>query len=101
MFVNPHGCVHDMLTVAALRAGAVSLHGRPTESDSWFPGYAWTIACCATCGAHAGWRFTAASAAAMQQPRVFWGLRRGGFVHDAAAAEEDGGSGDERGMGDD
>ena len=26
--------------------------------DSWFPGYCWTIAYCASCYAHLGWKFT-------------------------------------------
>ena len=26
--------------------------------DSWFPGYSWTIAYCASCYSHLGWRFT-------------------------------------------
>jgi hypothetical protein len=30
--------------------------------DSWFPGYCWTIAYCAACYAHLGWKFTLAGA---------------------------------------
>ena len=30
----------------------------PPSEDSWFPGYSWTIAYCATCYGHLGWRFT-------------------------------------------
>ncbi|KAA5606471.1 hypothetical protein F1188_06295 [Roseospira marina] len=36
---------------------------------SWFPSYAWTVALCARCRAHLGWRFTGAGA-----PSVFHAL---------------------------
>ena len=31
--------------------------GEPTDDYSWFPGFAWTIASCASCGYHLGWLF--------------------------------------------
>ncbi|KXZ45021.1 hypothetical protein GPECTOR_59g628 [Gonium pectorale] len=52
--------------------------GRPETEHSWFPGYAWTIANCAACGQHMGWRFTAVAPGL--QPAVFWGLRRAAVV---------------------
>jgi cereblon len=88
-FVNAHGYVHDMLTVRAVRG--LGVQGRPTTQDSWFPGYAWTIAHCARCYAHAGWRFTPAPAAAAAATEAaaaaptFWGLRRGAFKHHFSA----------------
>ncbi len=82
-FVNAHGYVHDMATLRSARG--VRAHGRPTAEDSWFPGFAWSLAHCAGCYAHAGWRFTAvpgmqgagAGAGALQ---MFWGLKRGAFA---------------------
>eukprot|EP01034_Spumella_vulgaris_P026217 gene26217-32758_t len=59
-YVNPHGAVHQTVTVRTLSApnGGVQLDGRPCANDSWFPGYAWTIAYCGRCFNHLGWRFT-------------------------------------------
>jgi hypothetical protein len=45
---------------AAAAAPAISRFSCFT--DSWFPGYAWDIACCRRCGSHLGWRFTRAGA---------------------------------------
>lgn len=56
------------------RVHGVLLEGRPETAHSWFPGYAWTIAYCDTCGQHLGWRFTATQQ--HLSPGVFWGLRR-------------------------
>jgi hypothetical protein len=51
--------VHQTTTLRRLLdARAVLLHGSPTAQDSWFPGYAWTIASCARCLNHLGWKFT-------------------------------------------
>lgn len=53
--------VHQMVTVRRLvynHATAVILQGKPTATDSWFPGYSWTIAHCAHCARHIGWHFT-------------------------------------------
>lgn len=46
------GYVHDLVALRAVRGGCLALQGPPTTEHSWFPFYAWTIACCATCGAH-------------------------------------------------
>ncbi|CAM9623567.1 unnamed protein product, partial [Heterosigma akashiwo] len=77
-YVNPHGVVHQTLTLRTLYEAGVRLLGRPTTEDTWFPGYAWTIANCAICWSHLGWRFTAAGGRppARGDPAVFWGLRR-------------------------
>ncbi|MBF0583048.1 MAG: hypothetical protein HQL80_02295 [Magnetococcales bacterium] len=32
--------------------------GVPSTTFSWFPGFAWQIACCSACGTHLGWLFT-------------------------------------------
>ena len=90
-FVNPHGYVHDMLTVGA--ASNLFAHGSPEARDSWFQGFAWQIAHCLSCFTHAGWLFTAVPAARRDAlgerlPQAFWGLRQGSFTHDAADRRE-------------
>uniref|UniRef100_A0A1E1XJP7 Protein cereblon n=1 Tax=Amblyomma sculptum TaxID=1581419 RepID=A0A1E1XJP7_AMBSC len=71
-YVNPHGYVHEMITVR--KATGVYLNGRPSTLYSWFPGYAWTILQCSGCHCHVGWRFTASNKALL--PKKFWGLCR-------------------------
>ncbi|KAG8436081.1 hypothetical protein GDO86_007256 [Hymenochirus boettgeri] len=71
-YVNPHGYVHETLTV--YKAFNVSLVGRPSTENSWFPGYAWTIAQCKDCGSHMGWKFSAVRKDL--SPQRFWGLTR-------------------------
>ncbi|KAL3153029.1 hypothetical protein ABBQ38_012053 [Trebouxia sp. C0009 RCD-2024] len=71
-FVNSHGYVHDMITLH--RATNAVCDGEPETEHSWFPGFAWTIAYCAGCTSHLGWKFTAAQR--NQHPQSFWGLRR-------------------------
>ena len=43
-----------------------------------FDRYAWTIAQCADCSSHLGWRFTAVSK--KSQPEKFWGLCRSSLL---------------------
>ncbi|KXJ24585.1 protein cereblon [Exaiptasia diaphana] len=71
-YVNPHGWVHETLTF--YKATGVRLRGRPTAENSWFPGYAWTIAECQQCVNHLGWRFTSVKKGLT--PSKFWGLTR-------------------------
>ncbi|KAH7954824.1 hypothetical protein HPB49_021964 [Dermacentor silvarum] len=71
-YVNPHGYVHEMITVR--KATGVYLNGRPSTLYSWFPGYAWTILQCSGCHCHVGWKFTASNKALL--PKKFWGLCR-------------------------
>ncbi|XP_073708122.1 protein cereblon [Garra rufa] len=75
-YVNPHGYVHETLTV--YKANNLNLIGRPSTLHSWFPGYAWTIAQCRTCGAHMGWKFSAVKKD-LSPPR-FWGLTRSALL---------------------
>ncbi|XP_041747272.1 protein cereblon isoform X1 [Coregonus clupeaformis] len=75
-YVNPHGYVHETLTV--YKASNLNLVGRPSMLHSWFPGYAWTIAQCQTCGSHMGWKFTATKKD-LSPPR-FWGLTRSAML---------------------
>lgn len=54
-FDNPHGLsFHIGCFAQALGCGAV---GVATEQWTWFPGYAWQIALCLSCGLHLGWRY--------------------------------------------
>ena len=55
-YVNPQGYVHQTVTLRS--ASNIMLMGSPEARDSWFPGFAWTIAYCSGCGNHMGWRFT-------------------------------------------
>ncbi|XP_030530618.1 uncharacterized protein LOC115741052 [Rhodamnia argentea] len=70
-YVNPHGSVHEIMTLH--KANGLALIGRPNTDYSWFPGYAWTITNCATCESHMGWLFTATNN--KLKPRLFWGIR--------------------------
>eukprot|EP00898_Chlorokybus_atmophyticus_P001991 jgi/Chlat1/2793/Chrsp187S02914 len=85
-FVNSQGYVHEALTMRMVRG--LVCEGRPETANSWFPGYAWTIAYCETCGEHMGWLFTAADRIALPKghPERFWGLRRASLTEQAADA---------------
>jgi cereblon len=64
-YVNSHGVVHQTVTLREITPQTmIVLQGRPTEQDSWFPGFAWTIVCCGRCYNHLGWRFTITASAA-------------------------------------
>ena len=69
-YINPHGFVHDTLTVSKV-LNALFI-GKPTSEHSWFPGYKWTIMNCAHCRGHLGWKFQATKLL----PKVFYGLTR-------------------------
>lgn len=47
------GCFHE--------AGGCIGAGEATAAHTWFRGYAWRIAICASCERHLGWRFEAAA----------------------------------------
>lgn len=70
-YVNPHGCVHEVMTLH--KANGLALYGVAVKEYSWFPGYAWTITNCATCETNMGWLFTATNR--KLKPRSFWGIR--------------------------
>jgi len=57
-YCNPTGAVYDVLTVKSVSRNAVRLRGEPSSEFSWFPGFQWTVACCARCRQHLGWQFT-------------------------------------------
>ena len=50
VFLNPHGYVHDMVTLS--KTVNVMPHGLAETANSWFPGYAWTLAYCRSCSMH-------------------------------------------------
>ncbi|XP_065044188.1 uncharacterized protein LOC135676671 isoform X1 [Musa acuminata AAA Group] len=77
-YVNPHGFVHETITVCC--ASGLELRGRPVKEHSWFPGYAWTIADCDMCGSNIGWLFTATKKHLL--PKSFWGIRSASVVDD-------------------
>ncbi len=74
-YVNPHGAVHQILTVTAVRH--CFLDGDAETEHSYFPGYSWTCMGCRGCGSHLGWQFTAIAAGL--DPPVFFGLLRDGL----------------------
>ncbi|XP_036189242.1 protein cereblon isoform X2 [Myotis myotis] len=75
-YVNPHGYVHETLTV--YKASNLNLIGRPSTQHSWFPGFAWTVAQCRVCASHIGWKFTATKKDML--PQKFWGLTRSALL---------------------
>ncbi|KAH7574286.1 hypothetical protein ACOSQ2_008672 [Xanthoceras sorbifolium] len=70
-YVNPSGCVHEIMTL--YKANGLALVDRARTEYSWFPGYAWTISSCGTCETHMGWLFTATNK--KLKPKSFWGIR--------------------------
>jgi cereblon len=69
-FKNPHGFEFKILTVVYCEMVS-DMSGEFTEY-SWFPGYAWTILGCASCGEHLGWKYVASE----KDPHTFYGLIR-------------------------
>lgn len=91
-YVNPHGIVHETITVSQLFPSAsVLLQGSASTQDSWFPGFAWTIAYCPTCINHLGWRFTKAGATTRLTQDISPGSRAEFRLHrdEGAHAHED------------
>jgi hypothetical protein len=71
VFPNPAGILHEIVT-ARYAVGLTSV-GDKTAEFTWFAGYAWQVTCCARCGVHLGWRYTALAGS---DPAVFYGLLR-------------------------
>ncbi|KAJ6838773.1 uncharacterized protein M6B38_319445 [Iris pallida] len=82
-YVNPHGYVHEIITV--YNASGLALMGSPVKKHSWFPGYAWTITNCAVCESNMGWLFTATKKNLL--PRSFWGIRSSQVADDISNVE--------------
>ncbi|XP_048878523.1 protein cereblon-like isoform X2 [Brienomyrus brachyistius] len=89
-YVNPYGCVHEILTVS--KASNLNLINQPSTFHCWFPGYAWTVAKCQTCGSHVGWKFTATERDLA--PEHFWGLSRSALLPRKPAEEGKEGQGE-------
>ncbi|XP_057775946.1 uncharacterized protein LOC130994856 [Salvia miltiorrhiza] len=70
-YANPHGYVHEVMTLT--RTDGIAVTGRPVKEYSWFPGYAWSMAECIMCGSQMGWYFSATKK--KMRPQAFWGLR--------------------------
>jgi hypothetical protein len=52
-------CVHQTLTVRSLLdEDSVIVEGPPSTQDSWFAGFAWSIAHCSHCFSHLGWMYS-------------------------------------------
>ena len=56
MCMNPHGLFYRVACFQ--RVPGCDAQGLPEHHWSWFTGYAWQIAACASCANHLGWRFT-------------------------------------------
>lgn len=91
-YVNIHGFVHQTMTLRKAAVENILCHGEPQTKDSWFPGYAWTIANCRRCYHHLGWLFTLQANEegrinVEEHPKSFWGfsamsIKAEGDVHD-------------------
>jgi hypothetical protein len=72
-FVNPAGVVHR---IGCFHPAPGCVYRGSTETAfSWFPGWTWQIAVCASCGAHVGWIYR--SAGEQFHGLVLAALRRG------------------------
>ena len=63
-FTNPSGIKYHVRCFS--NADNIAAIGSPTEENSWFKGFGWTIANC-ICGMHLGWKFSSGG-------EVFYGL---------------------------
>ncbi|KAI3454101.1 hypothetical protein Pfo_010764 [Paulownia fortunei] len=77
-YANPHGFVHEVMTL--VKTNGIAVTGPPVKEFSWFPGYAWSIAECITCGTQLGWYFSATKK--KMRPQAFWGIRSSQVVDD-------------------
>ena len=53
--VNPHGFIHEVITVQSVQNTLVE--GPPVPADSWFPGFCWRYLICAQCMEFLGWSY--------------------------------------------
>lgn len=69
-YANIFGQLREV--VALRRAEGLIFGGEASTELTWFSGYAWRVAGCASCRAHLGWRYEATEPAL--EPEVFFGL---------------------------
>lgn len=67
VFTNPGGFSYE---ITLYGYADCTMHGPATTDYTWFPGYAWQLALCASCHEHLGWRYRSRGDAA------FFGLIR-------------------------
>jgi hypothetical protein len=53
--VNPHGFIHEVITVRSVQNTLVE--GPPIPADSWFPGFCWRYLICSQCMEFLGWSY--------------------------------------------
>ncbi len=58
-FCNPHGLVFEIALFS--QAPGCLVLGPPCLEFTWFPGYAWSVACCGGCAGQLGWRYDSVS----------------------------------------
>ncbi len=68
IFPNPYGQLKEIVTVKD--AWGLESIGPGTTDFTWFAGYEWQVAYCASCRTHLGWRYDADGAAISR----FYGL---------------------------
>ncbi|MBC8413457.1 hypothetical protein H8E50_07285 [bacterium] len=52
---NPYDITFDIGCFSA--AKGCTLHGEPTDEDTWFPGFQWIYTACSNCSHHLGWYY--------------------------------------------
>lgn len=78
-YINPHGVIHQTLTVSRVREDYVIAIGGQHVENSYFPGYSWQIICCRFCTSHLGWKFVVVEEGKgnnenRREKNIFWGL---------------------------
>jgi hypothetical protein len=54
-FFNPAGVIYEIRCFK--QAEGCTVYGQPTDEFTWFKGYVWRYALCASCLVHLGWVF--------------------------------------------
>uniref|UniRef100_A0A8D8W893 Protein cereblon n=1 Tax=Cacopsylla melanoneura TaxID=428564 RepID=A0A8D8W893_9HEMI len=81
-YVNPSGYIHETITLYT--ADQIRVDPELSTEYSWFPGYAWSVATCARCHCHVGWRFTAVQKSLV--PKLFYGITKRAITLPGGAA---------------